>query len=378
MDRLTYVIIPTGDVARMKVFYENAVGLAARQHAPEWVELDTAGATLVLSATPDPRRGGIELRFATEDLDARARALAARGVSLDPPGIRELRGGRIASLSDPERNPLTLWQPAAPYLPGTGPVLTAVVNCRDMAATKEFYASSLGFPVVLDSAWWVQLSVGEAGMGLHPRVPSRGREEHHAAPITIGLAVPGLLAWYEEASARGLEFTGPPGDRGFGLFVDAMDPDGNPISIRDVSEAQEPAALEERLAEPFEDDGAPRRAAIRKPVKKGVAAVSRLMVKPKYRSARPATARRRPAKPIERVASPRGTGPAGARKKPKRKHDLKRARAKPAIGRLRKAERRTFKSQKQAAAGVSKRKPVKRASRPRASKGVVTRMTRAR
>jgi len=68
------------------------------------------------------------------------------------------------------------------------------------------------------------------------------------------------------------------------------------------------------------------------------------------------------------VASPRGTGPAGTRVKPKRKHDSKRARAKPAIGRLRKAERKTFKSQKQAIAGASKRKPVKRASRARVAK----------
>jgi predicted enzyme related to lactoylglutathione lyase len=379
MDRLMYVIIFTGDVPGMKQFYESAVGLVARQHSPEWVELDTAGATLVLSPSPKPKRHGIELRFATQDLDARARALAARGVSLDPPGIRNLPWGRIASLSDPERNPLTLWQPMAPYVPGTGPVLSAVVNSWDMEATKEFYASALGFPVVIDSAWWVQLSVGEAGMGLHPRVPGRGSEEHHAAPITIGLAVPGLLAWYEEALARGLEFKAPPGNRGFGLFADAADPDGNPITFRDLPVADEPPeSLEERLAEPFEDDGTPRRVAIRKSVKKGVAATSRLMVKPKYRSAKPATARRRPSKPVQRVASPRGTGPAGARQKPKRKHDPKRARAKPAIGRLRKAERRTFKSQKQAVAGVSKRKPVKRASRPRATKRAVARMARTR
>src|SRR5262245_22365922 len=100
MDRLTYVIIYTRDVAGMRRFYEQGVGLAARTHSPEWVELDTAGATLVLSAARDPGPRGIELRFETEDLGARAAALAARGAHLDAPGIQDLAGGRIASLSD--------------------------------------------------------------------------------------------------------------------------------------------------------------------------------------------------------------------------------------------------------------------------------------
>jgi len=107
---------------------------------------------------------------------------------------------------------------------------------------------------------------------------------------------------------------------------------------------------------------------MRKPVLKRAKATSRVATRPQYRSAsRPA--RRRPlAKPATGVASPRGTGPAGTRQKPKRTHDPKRARTKPAIGRLRKAERRTLKSQKQAIAGASKSKPVKRASRARTVK----------
>jgi hypothetical protein len=168
-------------------------------------------------------------------------------------------------------------------------------------------------------------------------------------------------------------FTAPPGDRGYGVFADAVDPDGNPVTLRDVPvtvavslEAGE--TLEEKLAEPFEDDGAPKRTAIRKSVRKGAKATSRVAAKPAYRSGTRAVKRRRPSTPLEKVASPRGTGPAGTRKKPKRKHDPKRARVKPALGRREKAERRTFKSQKQQVANTSKSKPVKRASRPRPAK----------
>ncbi len=381
MDRLSNVTIFTGDVPGMKRFYES-LGLVAREDSPEWVGFDTAGATLGLRAMPDPGRRGIQLQFATEDIEAWVRTLEGAGVTVDNPGIARLPWGKMASLRDPEHNHLTLWEPAQRPETGSGLTLSAAINCRDLAAMKRFYRDALGFPTVIDSAWWVGLSVGDAGLGLHPRMERPGLETHHGRSITIGLAVPDLTAWHEEAVARGVAFTTPPSDRGFGVFADATDPDGNPITFRDVPEtsaAPETAeTLEEQLAEPYEDDAAPRRAAIRKPVKKGVAAMSRLMVKPRHKAAKPPATRTRRAKPVERVASPRGTGPAGARQKPKRKHDPKRARTKPAIGRLRKAERRTFKAQKQAMAGASKRKPVKRASRPRLAKRAAGRRTAMR
>jgi len=191
--------------------------------------------------------------------------------------------------------------------------------------------------------------------------------------------VPDLYAWHEEAVARGVVFTVPPGDRGYGTYADAVDPDGNPVMLRDVPETPETGeTLEERLAESYEDDAAPRRAAIRKPIRKGAKATSRVASRPQYRGAKPAQKRRRVTKPVARVVSPRGTGPAGTRIKPKRKHDPKRARTKPATGRRQKAERRTFKSQKQAIAGASRRKPVKRASRARTAKRVVARARNAK
>jgi predicted enzyme related to lactoylglutathione lyase len=369
MDRLSHVIICTGVLPGMRRFYES-LGLTASEHSPEWVEFDTAGATLALHATPDPGRRGIQLRFATADIDARVRALAGRGVKFDPPGIERFPWGRLAYLWDPEGRHLTLWQPAEPWTPGKGPGLSVVVNCRDLAAVKAYYRDALGFAATVDSPWWVQLAVGTAGMGLHPRADRPGAERHHARGITVGLAIPDLADWYQEARARGIAFTVPPTDRGFGTFADAVDPEGNEVTFRDLPE---PETLEEQLAEPFEDDAAPRRAAIRKPVKKGAKAVSRVVVKPAYRTRKTRTTERHAAKPLARVASPRGTGPAGARKQPKRKHDPKRARTKPAIGRLRKAERRSLTAQKRAVASASKSKPVKRATRSQPLKRMVAR-----
>jgi len=363
MDRLAYVIVFTGDLAGMRRFYEAGLGLAVREESSDWVGFDTAGATLALRATDDPNQRGVQLRFATVDLEARVRDLEQAGAQFDRPGIGRFPWGRVATLRDPEGNRFTLWQPAEPRLQGAGPGLSAVINCRDMGTQKSHYRDILGMPVTLDTEWWVQLSAGEAGLGLHPRTV--GGEGHHERAITIGLGVRDLNAWYEERAARGIPFAAPPTDRGFGASVTTWDPDGNVVSIREAAEVE---TLEEQLAEPFEDDATPMRSGMRKPVRKGVKATSRVAIRPQYRSARP-TARRRPGTtPAARVAAPRGTGPAGSRQKPKRRRDPKRARTKPALGRLRKAERRTFKSKKQAVAGASRSKPVKRASRARPAK----------
>ena len=101
MDRLSEVIIFTGDLAGMKRYYES-LGLAIPQDSPQWVAFDTAGATLGLRPVTDPAEAGIELRFATAELDARVAGLGARGVTLAPPGIARYPWGRFASLQDPE------------------------------------------------------------------------------------------------------------------------------------------------------------------------------------------------------------------------------------------------------------------------------------
>lgn len=375
MDRLAHVVIFTGDMAGQRRFYEEGLGLDLRRDSPEWVEFDTTGATLALHAMPDPGRQGIQLRFATDDIAARVDELSGRGVTVDPPGIERHPWGSLATLRDPEGNRLMLMQLAHPQAAGTGLPLSAVINCRDLEAQKRYYRDALGLPAIFESAWWVQLAAGGAGLGLHPRAAAARAEGHHGRNITIGFAVPELAAWHEERAARGVPFTAAPADRGFGIFADASDADGNAVTFRDVPE---PETLEEQLAEPFDDESTPRRTGMRKPVSKRAKATSRVASRPQYRAGKPARKRPRVTKPAARVSSPRGTGPAGTRRKPKRKHDPKRARTKPATGRRQKAERRTFKSKKQAVAGASRRKPVKRASRARTKKRVVTRGRTAR
>jgi catechol 2,3-dioxygenase-like lactoylglutathione lyase family enzyme len=297
--------------------------------------------------------------------------------------VRSEAVGRVIHLRDPEGNLISLLDspagasgsgnssPAAavskPARSGAKAAATAlatdrarfstvIVNCADVAATKAFYRDRLGLKLEIDSPSWVSFPVGGVTLALHPRIETPATESHHEGDVTLGFMVSDLIAWADEARDRGVHFTSAPEDEDFGMFADTADPDGNEITFREP--LAEPA-LEEKLAEEFEDDEVPHQVAIRKTVKKGVKAVSRVAVRPEYQS-ETAPKRKVAKKPASR--STRGAGAAGSRLKPKRAADTKRARTRPATGRLKKAERRTLNTKKLAVAGSSKSKPVKHAS----------------
>ena len=168
-------------------------------------------------------------------------------------------------------------------------------------------------------------------------------EQHHSQPVSFGFAVNDLMSWVDDARMRGVQFLSTPSDEGFGLMADALDPDGNVITIREPEPAE---SIEEKLAEGYEDDKAPHQVAIRKPVKKGARAVSRVVLKPEY--ATKSSTRKKTAS----AASARTR----AKSKTKTKH------VPLAMGRLKKAERNTLEQKKRAVAKASRSKPVKRAA----------------
>ncbi|HEY3215042.1 MAG TPA: VOC family protein [Candidatus Eisenbacteria bacterium] len=363
MSRLSYVILFTPQMDRMRQFYRYGLGLPVREDGAEWATFGTEGATLALHAMPDLGRKGIQVRFEEPDIEGRVRQLESRGVRIEG-GIQSLARGQVASFWDPEGCLISLHQPGQPEEEPGGSdrqLSVVIINAQDLRGTRAFYRDVVGFQATIDSPWWVQFDTGPAALALHPRVERPEREAHHAGPITVGFATEDFHAWVEEMQARGILTSGPK-DEGFGLRAEATDPDGNALAF---SEAAARSSLEDELAEEFEEDLAPARAPIRKPFKKGSKAVSRIVVGLGNTTAKPTrrTAGKKPrVRATKGVASARGGGPAGSRVKPKRTADPKRARAKPAIGRLKKAERRTIARQKQAVAGASKGKPVKRAA----------------
>jgi predicted enzyme related to lactoylglutathione lyase len=357
MFRLMEVLLYTPDMARMRAFYERAIGLRHEAADDRWTSYPTRGALLALRPVSDGRQPYAEITFATEDLDEAVRLLQERGARLTGQ-IRTQGWGRLARFLDPEGNALAIAQPTQPVPTGDGLRLgSAVIHTRDLAAAKSFYHHVLGLKIAIDSPWWVELDGGRASLALRPRAAAAAGGDPRN--LSFGFRVSGLMDWAERARERGLHFATAPRDEDWGVFADANDPDGN--EVRFYEPAEEPA-LEEELAEEFEDEGVPHQTAIRKPLKKASRAASLVAIKPEYHT-QPKPRRKRPSATTQAVAKARGSGPERTRVKPKRTADQKKAKSKPAIGRHGKAERRVIKRKKTAVARASKSKPVKRAAK---------------
>jgi lactoylglutathione lyase len=407
VNRLLYVMPYTHDMEEMKRFYRDGIGLEIRNESQFFVDFESGsrGASFALIAIPEDREVETELCFETLDVDREFETLKRRGVEFaDEPQTQSF--GKVVHLRDPEGRSLSLLQPSpglgiardpatsksdpqwqagaagalaagAASAPAALAVATqsprfstAILNCSDINAVKAFYREKLGFKLEMDTPWWVSFDVGGSILALHPRIEKAERERHHGQPITLGFTVAELIAWADEARERDVHFASAPEDQGFGMAADAADPDGNELTFR---EPPAPPVLEEELAEDFEDDATPPQAAIRKPLKKGARAASHVALKPEYKT--PADKRPTKAARIEaakrkgkKVPSVRGAGPERTRLTPKNNDDPKRAKLRPATGRLKKAERRTLERKKVAVAGASKSKPIKRAASSRGKK----------
>ena len=367
MFRLMEVLLCTTDMKRMRAFYERAIGLRPGSVGENWTSFKTGGALLALRSVAAGSGARAELTFATDDLEAALRVLQERGA----PGLGPIQAhewGRVARFLDPEGNRLAVAQTDQEVSIGGGLRLgSAVVHTRDLAAAKTFYHHVLGLQVRADSPGWVELDAGEASVALRPR---SGHESGDDRALSFGFRIEDLMEWAEAARERGLHFDTVPRDEDWGVFADATDPDGN--EVRFYQPAEEPA-IEEELAEAFDDGVAPLQTSMRKPVKKASKAASRVAIKPAYKT-KDSGARRRPSATTQKVASMRGEGLDRARRKPKRTADEKKAKVKPAQGRLRKAKDKVMKRKKRAVARASKAKPVKRAT----SKGSASRRPAAK
>ena len=358
MSRLAYAIAFTRNFDAMRKFYQEAVGLKIRHQEPQWVEFETAGATFALHEMLDERKQGLVIRFVTDDLGAHRSALVSRGVRVE--NEWRFSKGRGADLWDPEGNLISNFEPVKPApAANSGPAIERVIlNVADFGRAVAFYRSGMGFRVVTEATHWVEFDTGETRLALHHRPVGEDHPRHAEQPVAVVLGTDDVTAWCEAMRARGLHMVSAPITEEFGVYAEAADPDGRIVVFH---EPPPPLSLEEELAEAYEDDATPQRAAMRKPVKEGSATGSMLALNPVHKE-KPIPTRRRPSATTMRVASVRGAGPDGARLRPKRTADEKKARVKPAIGRLKKAEQRTIASQKTEIARTSKSRPVKRAS----------------
>ena len=376
MSSLTDVIVFTPGMDGMREFYERGVGLKTTHASPHWTSYETAGATLALHPLPANREREIELSFETNSLEGDLRRLKARGIEVGP--MRSESFGRFVQLADPDGNRISLKQSARPRAHGAGtddaPALAmVVVNCRDLVKALTFYRDRLGLKVADEAAHWIEMETGSTRLALHTRPSGLNHPLHAAQRVAYCLEAADLDAWVDEMRARGLHFATAPIAEEFGLYAEALDPDGNVVVFREPPEAP---SLEEELAEEFESEEVPHLVAIRKPVIKGARAASRVALRPEYHEARDER-EIEPPPPRPTPPSVRGEGLEHARLLPHKTGDPERVRTRPAIGRLRKAERRTLESKKKSVAAVGKTKPVKRAA-TRTKKRAAKRKTRSK
>ena len=367
MSSLREVIVFTPNLAGMREFYENGIGLAAVPAGPNWTRFDTAGATLVLHGLPggaDAQEREIELVFETAAIEDDVQRLRARGIEVGE--IRSESSTRRVQFRDRDGNRLSLRQGGAAGEGNGGErpaVATVIVNCQELLPAVIFYRDRLGLKIAYEAPHWVELEAGETRLALHARPSGQGYPLHAAQRVAYCLETGDLDTWVDEMRARGLHFATAPIEEEFGLYAEALDPDGNVVVFREPS--QEPS-IEEELAEAFESDEVPHVVAIRKPVLKAEKTVSRVALRPEYhepRSAHTKAEARLAALPERRpaTASVRGAGPGRTRQRPKTSSNATRVKAKPALGRSKKAAQKAATRQKSASAEAGKSKPVKRA-----------------
>lgn len=367
MNRLAYVIVFTKRYDEMQRFYQDGVGLELRSSQDGWTDFDTAGAAFALHKMEDDERNGVMLRFESKNLVSDMARMLGRGARFDG-DILEMGWGRLVNLWDPEDNLLTLFEPVNPLPDGIGPALGRVIlNCEDFAGSVAFYRDVMGLEIARQAEHWVEFDTGLTRLALHTRPHDQEHPRHAEQPIAYTFETDDINSMVDEIRGRGLHFTTAPITEDFGVYAELTDPDQRIVVLR---EPPAPEPIEEVLAEAFEDDAIPHQVAIRKPMKKGSRGVASVAVTPGRKVVRAASKRVARAKPkpksphirTEKASSTRGAGPERARRQPKKLRDPKRAKTKPAIGRLKKALGRTLETKKAATARSSRAKPVKRAT----------------
>jgi catechol 2,3-dioxygenase-like lactoylglutathione lyase family enzyme len=117
---IDYTVIFVRDMAAMRRFYEDILGLALqRELSPNWLEYQLGGNTLALakpsltaSDAPTPRgSASLQLAFkvSAADVDACADELLRRGITLVSPPTDHAFGHRTLFFRDPDGNLLEMF-----------------------------------------------------------------------------------------------------------------------------------------------------------------------------------------------------------------------------------------------------------------------------
>jgi lactoylglutathione lyase len=106
--------------------------------------------------------------------------------------------------------------------------LTYVIEfVADMDRAVKFYRDVLGLGLKFQSPGWSEFSTGETSLALHP-----ASERNPAGSIELGFGVANLEKFYQEMSAKGVQFRMPPTKQDFGgMLAQFVDSEGRNCSV---------------------------------------------------------------------------------------------------------------------------------------------------
>ena len=106
------------------------------------------------------------------------------------------------------------------------------VPTLDQARALAFWTEQVGFTVLSDQPMgedrrWIELGVANSSTRVVLFRPEAGDEERVGRFFYGAFACDNVEATHRQLSARGVEFTAPPTNSGWGSFAKFKDPDGN-------------------------------------------------------------------------------------------------------------------------------------------------------
>ncbi len=106
LGKLESVVLFVDDIAKSSQFYRHDLGLSLKaQHAPDWVEFETNGTTLILHKRVEQAYPfHPELVFAVDDTDMAYQTLKENGVVFRHAPLDQSSGYRSAFCADPDGN----------------------------------------------------------------------------------------------------------------------------------------------------------------------------------------------------------------------------------------------------------------------------------
>ena len=111
-----HVALVVADMEKSVKFYTELLGFKVRgKPAPEWTLVETPGLTIGLHPPgpqypPPGTKGTLMIGLVTDDtIDAAVERLTQRGVTFSGPIVRDPAAGGFANFTDPDGNPLYLW-----------------------------------------------------------------------------------------------------------------------------------------------------------------------------------------------------------------------------------------------------------------------------